>query len=104
MSKVQRDLFDCSPEEWLAARDALINLFESDDVASSKVTRTEAFKSTDYLLESADEGSTELHAFHSDHAEASATHLGSQATERLALLKLDETFKLSIIVPVFNET
>ena len=104
MSKVQRDLFDCSPEEWLAARDALINLFESDDVASSKVTRTEAFKSTDNLLESADEGPTKLHAFHSDHTDASATHLGSQATERLALLKLDETFKLSIIVPVFNET
>jgi hypothetical protein len=119
MRHVQRDPFDCSADEWLAARDALIELFSVQETVQETVPETAneavnetAAQATQRPLSPEAPCHSEANAasaisgtdsLHSDQEKALARTLGQTASEHLALQQLPDDFKLSVIVPVFNE-
>ena len=103
MGRVQRDEFETSSDHWLAARSALLELFSSATVDESHPVATEPLVGVPAQLRNADTVPTDEHVLDVDQQQRLSEHLGEDAVERLALHALPDHFKLSVVVPVFNE-
>lgn len=103
MRHVQRDTFDCSVDEWLAARNALIDLFSAQqttsDIEQNSLTSTIDNDSS----HDADIETQNRQWIQENQEQVLESTLGKAAANHLALKQFPHDFKLSVVVPVFNE-
>ena len=103
MRHVQRDTFDCSADEWLAARNALIDLFSVQHSASDCEQDPVALKPHGDSAQEADPATQSAQSIQKNQEQVLENTLGKTTAEHLALKQLPPDFKLSVVVPVFNE-
>ena len=103
MRHVQRDTFDCSADEWLAARNALIDLFSVQHTASDCEQDPVALKPHGDSAQEADPATQSAQSIQKNQEQVLENTLGKTTAEHLALKQLPPDFKLSVVVPVFNE-